>query len=76
MIFCNLLQLNRHLPNLLVLYSCFTKVLTRLVVMLFSQYRDTVRQFIKGTDGFAGAFAERLCGSPQLYQVCSISTHQ
>ncbi|AQK51280.1 Sugary1 [Zea mays] len=31
-------------------------------------YRDTVRQFIKGTDGFAGAFAECLCGSPQLYQ--------
>jgi len=33
------------------------------------QYRDTVRQFIKGTDGFAGAFAECLCGSPNLYQV-------
>ncbi|KAL6646650.1 hypothetical protein ACP70R_015727 [Stipagrostis hirtigluma subsp. patula] len=32
------------------------------------RYRDTVRQFIKGTDGFAGAFAECLCGSPQLYQ--------
>jgi len=32
------------------------------------KYRDTVRQFIKGTDGFAGAFAECLCGSPQLYQ--------
>ncbi|KAL8191569.1 hypothetical protein R6Q57_028300 [Mikania cordata] len=31
-------------------------------------YRDTVRQFIKGTDGFAGAFAECLCGSPNLYQ--------
>ncbi|KAI8562680.1 hypothetical protein RHMOL_Rhmol03G0053400 [Rhododendron molle] len=28
-----------------------------------------VRQFIKGTDGFAGAFAECLCGSPNLYQV-------
>ncbi|KAJ3676835.1 hypothetical protein LUZ60_002559 [Juncus effusus] len=32
------------------------------------QYRDTVRQFIKGTNGFAGAFAECLCGSPNLYQ--------
>ncbi|GJN03996.1 hypothetical protein PR202_ga21501 [Eleusine coracana subsp. coracana] len=32
------------------------------------KYRDTVRQFIKGTDGFAGAFAECLCGSPHLYQ--------
>ncbi|KAD3068185.1 hypothetical protein E3N88_36065 [Mikania micrantha] len=31
-------------------------------------YRDIVRQFIKGTDGFAGAFAECLCGSPNLYQ--------
>lgn len=31
------------------------------------KFRDTVRQFIKGTDGFAGEFAERLCGSPQLY---------
>lgn len=27
-----------------------------------------MRQFIKGTDGFAGAFAECLCGSPNLYQ--------
>jgi hypothetical protein len=33
------------------------------------QYRDTVRQFIKGTDAFSGAFAECLCGSPNLYQV-------
>ncbi|GMQ07485.1 hypothetical protein CsSME_00051648 [Camellia sinensis var. sinensis] len=32
------------------------------------QYRDIVRQYIKGTDGFAGAFAECLCGSPNLYQ--------
>ncbi|KAL8152530.1 hypothetical protein V2J09_010290, partial [Rumex salicifolius] len=32
------------------------------------KYRDTVRQFIKGTDGFAGAFAECLCGSPNLYR--------
>eukprot|EP01018_Ginkgo_biloba_P027663 Gb_26115 [translate_table: standard] len=32
------------------------------------QYRDTVRQFIKGTDGLAGAFAQCLCGSPHLYQ--------
>ena len=33
------------------------------------QYRDIVRQFIKGSDGFSGAFAECLCGSPNLYQV-------
>ncbi|CAA0818723.1 Isoamylase 1- chloroplastic [Striga hermonthica] len=33
------------------------------------KYRDIVRQFIKGTDGFSGAFAECLCGSPNLYQV-------
>ncbi|XP_057417188.1 isoamylase 1, chloroplastic [Lotus japonicus] len=32
------------------------------------KYRDTVRQFVKGTDGFAGAFAECLCGSPNVYQ--------
>ncbi|XP_058068420.1 isoamylase 1, chloroplastic isoform X2 [Magnolia sinica] len=32
------------------------------------QYRDIVRQFIKGTDGFSGAFAQCLCGSPHLYQ--------
>lgn len=32
------------------------------------KYRDFVRQFIKGTDGFSGAFAECLCGSPSLYQ--------
>lgn len=32
------------------------------------KYRDTVRQFIKGTDGLSGAFAESLCGSPNLYQ--------
>ncbi|XP_028078780.1 isoamylase 1, chloroplastic [Camellia sinensis] len=32
------------------------------------KYRDIVRQYIKGTDGFAGAFAECLCGSPNLYQ--------
>ena len=31
-------------------------------------FRDTVRQFIKGTDGpFAGGFASALCGSPGLY---------
>jgi len=33
------------------------------------QYRDTVRQFIKGTDGVVGLFAQMLCGSPNLYQV-------
>lgn len=32
------------------------------------KFRDIVRQFIKGTDGFSGAFAECLCGSPNLYQ--------
>ncbi|KAJ6800225.1 isoamylase 1, chloroplastic isoform X3 [Iris pallida] len=32
------------------------------------QYRDNVRQFIKGTDGFSGTFAGSLCGSPNLYQ--------
>ena len=31
------------------------------------RFRDSVRQFIKGTDGFAGEFAERLCGSPEMY---------
>jgi len=30
-------------------------------------FRDTVRNFIKGTDGFVGEFAERMCGSPNLY---------
>ncbi|CAI9286467.1 unnamed protein product [Lactuca saligna] len=29
---------------------------------------QVVRQFIKGTDGFSGVFAEWLCGSPNLYQ--------
>lgn len=37
------------------------------------QFRDVVRHFIKGTDGFSGAFAECLCGSPNLYQVKSTS---
>ncbi|XP_031499987.1 isoamylase 1, chloroplastic isoform X2 [Nymphaea colorata] len=32
------------------------------------QFRDVVRQFIKGTDGFSGAFAQCICGSPNLYQ--------
>ena len=32
-----------------------------------------MRQFIKGTDGFSGAFAECLCGSPNLYQVSLVS---
>uniref|UniRef100_M4CLB4 Glycosyl hydrolase family 13 catalytic domain-containing protein n=2 Tax=Brassica campestris TaxID=3711 RepID=M4CLB4_BRACM len=32
------------------------------------KFRDVVRHFIKGTDGFSGAFAECLCGSPNLYQ--------
>eukprot|EP00897_Mesotaenium_endlicherianum_P003623 jgi/Mesen1/3289/ME000191S02431 len=32
------------------------------------QFRDTVRLFVKGTDGMVGAFAHALCGSPHLYQ--------
>ncbi|GJP78821.1 hypothetical protein CLOP_g9089 [Closterium sp. NIES-67] len=32
------------------------------------QYRDAVRQFVKGTDGTIGMFAEALCGSPNLYK--------
>lgn len=31
------------------------------------KFRDTVRHFIKGSDGWAGAFASALCGSPDLY---------
>ncbi len=31
------------------------------------RFRDTVRNFIKGTDGWAGAFASAMCGSPDLY---------
>lgn len=31
------------------------------------KFRDTVKNFIKGTDGFVGEFAECLCGSPNLY---------
>lgn len=31
-------------------------------------FRDTVRQFLKGTEGpWAGNFASALCGSPNLY---------
>ena len=31
-------------------------------------FRDTVRQFIKGTEGpFASAFASSVCGSPTIY---------
>lgn len=31
-------------------------------------FRDTARQFIKGTDGgWAGSFASALCGSPNIY---------
>lgn len=31
-------------------------------------FRDTVRQFIKGTEGpFAAAFASAVCGSPSIY---------
>ncbi|KAL6765555.1 isoamylase [Haematococcus lacustris] len=31
------------------------------------RFRDTVRNFIKGMDGWAGPFASALCGSPDLY---------
>lgn len=31
------------------------------------QYRDSVRQFLKGTDRSAGIFATRVCGSQDLY---------
>lgn len=31
------------------------------------KYRDSVRRFIKGTDGNAGLFASALCGSQELY---------
>jgi isoamylase len=31
------------------------------------KFRDSARQFVRGTDGAAGDFAERLCGSPSLY---------
>lgn len=32
------------------------------------KYRDIARRFIKGEDGLAGAFANILCGSSDLYQ--------
>ncbi len=31
------------------------------------KFRDDVRSFIKGDDGFVSAFATRICGSPDLY---------
>jgi glycogen operon protein len=31
------------------------------------QYRDSVRSFLRGDDGFAGTFADRLLGSAQIY---------
>ena len=31
------------------------------------KFRDDVRNFIRGVDGYAGLFAERICGSPELY---------
>jgi len=31
------------------------------------RFRDAARQFVRGADGAAGEFAERLCGSPGLY---------
>ncbi|HEY2811234.1 MAG TPA: isoamylase [Rhabdochlamydiaceae bacterium] len=31
------------------------------------KYRDSARRFLKGTDGYSGAFASALCGSEDLY---------
>lgn len=31
------------------------------------KFRDTVRSFVKGTDGFAGIFASCICGSSEVY---------
>jgi isoamylase len=31
------------------------------------QYRDDVRRFWRGDDGFLGAFAQRICGSADIY---------
>ncbi|MBA0873089.1 hypothetical protein Goshw_026743 [Gossypium schwendimanii] len=51
------------------IYILFYEVVLYLYAYSFLfQYRDIVRQFIKGTDGLSGAFAECLCGSPNLYQ--------
>ena len=70
---CIHLQLNQY-----VAHFPFTFVLVFSLkywhFLLFPQYRDIVRQFIKGTDGFSGGFAECLCGSPHLYQVCCANT--
>ena len=30
-------------------------------------FRDTVRNFIRGTDNWAGLFAAAMCGSPHIY---------
>jgi hypothetical protein len=30
-------------------------------------FRDTVRNFVRGMDGTAGAFAAAMCGSPNIY---------
>lgn len=38
------------------------------------QYRDTVRRFIKGTDGQAGLFANALCGSQSIYPETPLSS--
>lgn len=41
-------------------------------------YRDSVRRFLKGTSGLAGAFADALCGSERIYHpfktpLCSVN---
>jgi isoamylase len=33
------------------------------------RYRDTIRRFLKGTDGLAGDLATRIAGSPDLYAI-------
>lgn len=39
------------------------------------KYRDTVRRFIKGTDGVVGEFANVICGSEDLYGSCKNPYH-
>ena len=39
------------------------------------KFRDEVRQFIKGTDGFVSQIATRICGSPDLYQAGRTPAH-
>ena len=34
------------------------------------RYRDDVRRFWRGEEGFLGVFARRICGSADLYSTC------